>query len=468
MSDMDVDGSTLAYERSAISLGPELSDDALVSGIRTLAASVDAALWRLIALVVEFDDRGLWADDGHRSCAHWLGAHCGIALGAAREKLRVGRALRALPKVSAAFADGTLSYSKARAITRVADADNEDFLLSIARYGSANHLERLVGQYRGSLNAARRDAERESAARLADARRLTCRTDEDGMLIVRARLAPEQGALFLEALERAVERLDADRPLDPADPHPDVSAETSPLEASARTPHDRADARRADALILLAEASLAKGCTGHRGGSDRHHVTVVVDAATLAGADAGQAAECHVPHGPRLALDTVRRLCCDGAVSGVLEKEGEILSIGRRSRAVPPSLRRALARRDGGCRFPGCTAHRFVDAHHVEHWADGGETQLDNLVLVCTHHHRLLHEGGFSVSRDADGRRFAFRTPAGRIVEAHIAPVSAETPLPAVAPSEWGWDGSSMDWSFAVGELQRGRRESAALPHATA
>ena len=272
--------------------------------------------------------------------------------------------------------------------------------------------------------------------------------------MLRARLAPEDGALLVKALDTALERLDADRPLDPSDPHPDVSAETSPTDEPARSAHDRADARRADALSLIARESV-RTCTGRRGSADRHHVTVVVDAETLTGGDAGQAAECHVPHGPRLPLDTVRRLCCDGGVSGLLERDGRAISVGRRSRAIPPAMRRALLRRDGGCRFPGCTAHRFVDGHHVQHWANGGETSLDNLVTVCGHHHRLLHEGGFSVERIGDA--FAFRTPAGRLVGEGAERVSAETPLTPHGPSDWEWDGSTMDYSFAVEELQRSR-----------
>ena len=440
--------------------GTSLSDDALVDAVRAMAATVDAATSRLVALIVELDERGLWADEGHRSCAHWLSCRCGIALGAAREQLRVGRALRELPRTAAAFADGTLSYSKARAITRVADPGNEDFLLSVAEHGSASHLERLVARFRGSMDAARREAERDLAARLADERRLSHHYDEDGMLVLRARLPPEEGALVVQALERAVEQLGEDRPIDPADPHEDVSAETPAIDAPARTAPDRLDARRADALALIARASLARGCAHARRTADRHHVSVVVDAATLAGADAGEAAECHVPHGPRLAFDTVRRLCCDGAVSGILERDGEALSIGRRTRAIPPSIRRALERRDGGCRFPGCTAHRFVDGHHIRHWADGGETSLENLVLVCGHHHRLLHEGGYHVERTSRGAgrharvEHVFRTPNGHVIEARAARTSPATPPPPRPASDWEWDGSVMDWSIALDELE--------------
>ena len=129
---------------------------------------------------------------------------------------------------------------------------------------------------------------------------------------------------------------------------------------------------KAIALAPIAEEALASGGReDRRTGSDRHHVTVVVDATTLAKGDAGEAAECHIPNGPALPVDTVCRLCCDGAVSGILEKDERVLSVGRRTRAIPPSIRRALLRRDAGCRFPGCTAHRYVDGHHIRHRPNG-------------------------------------------------------------------------------------------------
>ena len=101
---------------------------------------------------------------------------------------------------------------------------------------------------------------------------------------------------------------------------------------------------------------------------------------------------------------TSRRIACDSTLVTIKEdKTGEPLSIGRRSRTIPPPMRRALRVRDKGCRFPGCTNTRFVDGHHIQHWADGGETSLDNLVTLCRHHHHLVHEGGFVCEKSADG-----------------------------------------------------------------
>ncbi len=120
----------------------------LAAEICTLAGHINAAHHRFLILIAEFDRRNGWSDGGTQSCAHWLNWQCGIGLGAAREKVRVARALAALPKVSAAMASGKLSYSKAREITRVGDAHNEDYLLSIAEHGTAAHVENLVRAYR--------------------------------------------------------------------------------------------------------------------------------------------------------------------------------------------------------------------------------------------------------------------------------------------------------------------------------
>jgi hypothetical protein len=105
-----------------------------------------------------------------------------------------------------------------------------------------------------------------------------------------------------------------------------------------------------------------------------------------------------------VAIETARRLACDASLVRLLERDGQPLRIGRKTRAVPPALRRALNARDRGCRFPGCGSRRFLDAHHIEHWVDGGATDLDNLLQLCGHHHRLLHEGGYRITRGPGGR----------------------------------------------------------------
>jgi Domain of unknown function (DUF222)/HNH endonuclease len=234
--------------------------------------------------------------------------------------------------------------------------------------------------------------------------------DDDGSLLLRGRLPAEEGALVIAAIEAARERARDEA----------KAAATEHAGASAEAPSPTVGEQRADALLALAEATLADAQAGRSGG-DRHQVVVHVDTATLRdGGDDGE--RCELDNGVPLPADTARRLSCDASLVRLLERDGRPLSVGRKTRSIPPALRRALAARDRGCRFPGCTARR-VDAHHIEHWADGGQTKLTNLVQLCRHHHRLLHEGGYALTRGHDGT-LTFRRPDGR----RVAPCPATPP----------------------------------------
>ena len=167
--------------------------------------------------------------------------------------------------------------------------------------------------------------------------------------------------------------------------------------------------RRADALAWMAERMFESGDAPALA-PDRHEIVVHVEADVLAD---GRAGRCEIEHRTAIAAETARRLCCDAGIVPVVDgPNGEPLSVGRRTRSVPPSVRRALASRDRGCRFPGCTATHRLHGHHVRHWANSGETSLDNLILLCPTHHRLVHEGGFDVQRLDDGA-FRFTNPNG-------------------------------------------------------
>ncbi|HUP22183.1 MAG TPA: DUF222 domain-containing protein [Thermoanaerobaculia bacterium] len=379
--------------------------DQLGDEIAELAAHIGAATHRLLVLLREFDGREGWSS-GFRSCAHGLSWRTGIDLGAAREKVRVARALGDLPLISEAMRCGELSFSKVRALTRVAAAATEEELLHFARAGTASHVEKLVRAWR----RCKRLEEIERANESHEQRSLQYHFDEDGMLVLRCRLDPEVGELLVRALEAAQEELYRRQSVpDPADPAEPPSAEQ----------------RRADALALLAESALGGGLAAVSAGqhrtADRHQVVVHVESLDEETCDGG-VLEC----GERVSAETCRRLACDaGTVTMVEGASGEILSVGRKTRTVPPAIRRALERRDRGCRFPGCTS-RFCDAHHVEHWADGGATSLANLLLLCRRHHRAVHEEGFSVEllRNGEAR---FRRPDGRLLPVSPAP----PPLPA-------------------------------------
>jgi hypothetical protein len=374
--------------------------------ITELAAHLDAGEYRFLVLVEAFDREEGWSGTGIASCAHWLNYRCGISIGVAREKVRVARKLPELPQISKAFSEGRVSYSKVRAMTRVGTPQNEDALLNVALHGTANHVERQVRLYR---QVKRREALAAGNLRQAQ-RELTWYVDDAGCWVFRGRFTAEQGAVISQALEAALEiqfRESRDEP-------DEVAKEIEHGEICQPGVSEPIAQRRADALERIATAYLAAPEAGGSGG-DRYTVNLHADIETLK-AD-GIGAEAELEAGSRCTLvpaETSRRLTCDAGVVYWLEKaDGEPLSAGRKTRTIPPAIRRALKRRDGGCRFPGCSATRFVDAHHVQHWADGGETRLENLVLLCRRHHRLVHEGGFGIeARSAGG--FVFTLPGGK------------------------------------------------------
>jgi Domain of unknown function (DUF222) len=399
---------------------------ALEREITELASHIHAATCRWLCLVAEYDRREGWASWSCRSCAHWVSWRCGVALVAAREHVRVARRLDSMPLVREAFAEGRLSYSKVRALTRVDGVEREAELLELAQHATASQLDRVVRAYRGVVAA-------EHTVRGGRPERwLTWSHDDDGSLLLQGRLPAEEGALLIAAVEAAAT---AGPPDTPAGASPSISSDArdTPAGESAVS----ASEARADALLLVADSFLATGPTDRSGG-DRHQVVLHVDAPTLRTRERGE--RCELEDGAPLAADTARRLACDAAIVPLLERAGKPIGVGRKTRSIPPALRRALMARDRGCRFPGCEAHRFVDAHHIELWADGGPTDLGNLVHLCRHHHRLLHEGGYAITRTAKGT-LTFRRPDGRAIPACPTPpagrltgIRARTERRQVAP----------------------------------
>jgi Domain of unknown function (DUF222)/HNH endonuclease len=418
---------------SSSSLGDRLADlplELIEREIESLAAQINAGCARWLELVAEFDRREGWGGTGCRTTCEWVAWRCALTPRSAREHVRVARALPALPEIRAAFVHGELSYSKVRALSRVADAQSEADLLELARHATAAQLERMVRAARRATAADADEAQRQSSVRWYW-------DDDDGCLHIDARLPPEDGATFLRALEAARDALHARRNAEAVTDHSGNRADGSAEPLAATEPSGSAEPPRtpspsnAESLVALAEAALARPPTGLPGG-ERYQVFIHVDAKTLAtdspGASVTGPGECAIADGPGISPETARRLACDSSVVALLEHNGEPLSVGRRTRTVPPSIRRALVARDGRCQFPGCERRRFVDAHHIQHWARGGETALDNLVLLCRHHHRLVHEGGFSVSRDQLGHG-RFTRPDGRPITASPSTRARPDPL---------------------------------------
>lgn len=359
----------------------------LEAEITELAGHLAAAECRWLLLVAEYDRRAGYEEWGRRSCAHWLSAYCGLDMRAAREKVRVGRALEDLPAIADAFAAGNLSYSKVRALTRVATPANEADLVMLAGHATAVQVEHIVRSYRGVLTA-------EEEVEVANERHVTRFVrfdwDDDGSLVIHGRMPAELGAIVMEAFDAARGQV--------AD---DVLVENGPAGPSSEVAPPAFAATNADALVMMAETLLASGPAARTGG-DRFQIVLNGEVNVLT--DDAPGGVCQLDHGPVLAPETLRRLACDASVVFVLRDEhGNPIDISRKTRTIPPSTRRAVRARDEGCRFPDCGERFFIDVHHVRHWARGGTHELTNLLELCWFHHRLVHEGGWGVRLDAEG-----------------------------------------------------------------
>jgi hypothetical protein len=440
----------------------------LEAQICELAGHLAAATCRFLVLLGDFDARRGWASWEMGSCAQWLSWKCQMSSGTAREHVRVARALRDLPVIRARFAAGRLSYAKVRALTRIAAPATEAGLAELAGPMTANQLERFARAHRRVTRAD------DAGARVR--RRLTWRVEEDGSLSGAFRLPPLQGAVLLKALRAACAELAGQA----GDLRGDVSAETraSPETPAADTQAVRTSSDLADGLVAVAESFLAGKVAG---ADDAEVYQVVVHAGTDAltgpaapAADPGVSAEtpaaparvpgdpadparCHVGDGPAISVSTAQMLACTAALSWMTHGDaGAVLALGRRRRRPSSAIRRAARERDGcRCRFPGCESRR-TDLHHIQHWVNGGRTDLDNLISLCPYHHKVVHDrgyliaasppGGFSFSRP-DGTPLPacppLPEPDGPIDQAHDADITPDTIIPP-------WYGERLDLNHAI------------------
>lgn len=414
-----------------------LDDAALADRIRRYAGDIAAATARFLLAIGEFDERGGWVGSGIRSCAQWLSWKCALSPRTARDHVRVAAALRNLPRTRAAFLRGELSYSKVRAITRVADADTEKDLVDTARSSTASQLDRLVRGLRGVPDPSP-DADDRRQQRPRPAHRLSWRWDQPtGDLVLSGRLPAEDGAALLAAFTHA----EAER---------SRTADESGPDASGPAP---SDARHA--LVTMAETVLTADAPAFSPAAD---VSFIVDRHG-AHADGGTALT-----GPAAAM-----ALCSPSGRRVDTAGGAVLRFGRKRRAPSQGQLRALHLRDGACRHPACGRTRFLHAHHVRHWSRGGATDLDNLVTLCSGCHRALHEGEFGI-RAFGGQRFAFVDSAGdRMDAAPAIPGDAgrvRDPRRRAEAITGDWDGEPLHLQYAVSVLaeawERDRREAAA------
>ncbi|MDO9317266.1 MAG: DUF222 domain-containing protein [Gammaproteobacteria bacterium] len=282
-----------------------------------------------------------------KSPAHWLNYYCGIDLGAAREKVRVAKSLQNFPGIDETFRTGEIIYSKVRAMTRLTKPEHETMLLQVARHGTAQHIEQLVRKYRRTERLSETARDRNNC----EAREFVCHFDEDGMLVLRGRLTPEDGAVFLTAMDAMVSALNP--------PVAESEESEEPEESEEEIPVKTFPQKRADTLLALAEQAMSTMDEGLRplSSAEKYQVMVHIERERVAEGvlhtDRHQCSvECGTDHFP-LSAATTRRLCCDASIVIVLEdSRGDVLNVGRRTRTIPPSIRRALQVRDGG----GCSA----------------------------------------------------------------------------------------------------------------
>jgi Domain of unknown function (DUF222)/HNH endonuclease len=336
----------------------------------------NAALADVLREVARVDADGSWAREGATSTSAWVCGRYRLTRGTAIEWVRVAKALTSLPAISGAARSGQLSWDQLRPLTRFASAETD---AELARSAPSMSAPELWDEARRHERIRDRDVEDTHRSRYLSLDWNEQRTE----LYLQGRLGAEQGA----ALERAVSK-------------------RSEEIVVADDPWDPQGARLADALVELASESVGEAVPPI--------LVIHADASVLTEeAPASGRVLCQTEDGTAMSSEAVRRLACDSRIEWMLERDHRPVGIGRRGRTVRGSMLRALRFRDRGCVFPGCGRIRWLKAHHVVHWAHGGGTDLENLVLVCDAHHRLVHEGGWSI-RGRPGRDLRFLDPRGR------------------------------------------------------
>lgn len=395
------------------------TDRELAGSMGSLGAAISASQRDVLRYVREVDRRQLWSKDGCRNMGQWLAPRFGISVSAGMRWTHAAHALEHLPLTSVAFERGQISLDQVLQLTRFARAETEKQLLRYAR--------------RASLNALRKKADLATRPPLEEhidnhhARYLEIRRFNDaGAIYLEGLLPADEGALVAKALRRIVDQLPDMPALEQEVPAQEVpewaraeGLDSFPVETVAVK--DGLPQRLADALVVLASNQIANDPD-----PDRATVVVTTSLAALRSDDLG----CELDGSGVIHPEVARRISCDCRLQFVLCGDDEVaVGIGRADRNIPPSLRRAMLARDGGCTFPGCGTKRFVDGHHVWHWEDGGPTNLDNLTTVCHFHHKLLHEFGWNVFLDRNQLSHWLR-PDGRSYEP--GPLTAD-PAPPLA-----------------------------------
>ena len=464
--------------------------DALGDQIAKMSVHLDAAMHRLLTAIREFDIASGWHVQGALSCAHWLAWRVGWDLRTARERVRVARKLAELPLVDEQLRTGVMSYSQARAISRVATAEKEELWIEYATRMPASQLDKLCSSYQnvqaydqahsaitGAVAGTTSGAV--LAAQVAALRSVTRRSLDNGMVKFEVVLASDEAAIVWAALNAGIATAPTatdkiptvSTPAEPTSTYPTVTTGAAPTAASASgTAHTPAEhllatpptakatmsvdrgRQRADAFMGIIQDRLR----GARPLRTPIEIIITVPHAGLHGS-AEPSDLAMMADGEVIATSTARRLCCDaGVVVAHVDAHGVPLSVGRKTRTIPTAIMRALRLRDRTCRFPGCMHSRYVDGHHIKHWANGGETALSNLMLLCSAHHTLLHEGGCRVEADG-GHGWNFFDHRNRRIDAPPARTTSNHDHAALTitanTNASKWTGEPNDYARCIDNL---------------
>jgi hypothetical protein len=358
----------------------QMGDAELADELAIMRSGIDRLEAQFSRRLVRFEAVKGYETAGAANLISWLRWKCRMGTSSAARRLHMARQLIELPQTESAWRRGDISTGHAAVIGRTVDelgADAartvEPALLEAAEHAHPGHVWLVGQQVRHTID---RDGALVAASAAYARRRLNLTTTMDGALELVGLLDGEGGALLRTAID----------------------ALTRPLPGDDRV----ASQRRADALVELARRQLDGGSLPASGGQ-RPHLTVTIPWDALRGSGNSPPAELEWA-GP-IVDEAALRLSCDGVRTTVtLDEDGMPVGVGRATRTIPPSMRRALVVRDRGCRFPGCDRPPpWTDAHHIVHWGQGGRTELSNLVMLCRPHHRLVHEDGWSLELTGDG-----------------------------------------------------------------
>ncbi|MFM7685695.1 MAG: DUF222 domain-containing protein [Actinomycetota bacterium] len=448
-----------------------LPTEQLEAWICQMSANLSAAEHDWLVAIAEFDTRNGWHGWGIASCAHWLSWQVGLDHRTAREKLRVGHALRRFPAIAAAMASGQLSYSKVRALTRIATPQNEATLAMWGLAATSNQVERIVAGYCRSLRSQRDRTQQQWAGRA-----MHHSTDDDGGVTITLKLPADAAIELLSAVEHFV-------------------VPAAPLDDGTREP---LSARRADAAVQMARVAHTAD-TAPRGGGEGGKsaapavVTLHVDLQTLlddadtdpdtgpdtgpgSGPHAGRQPDhdgpgdgapehrtCHVdgapgvvPHPLAVTATTALRLLCGADLEALLHQARHPIGVTERRALVRGRLRRHVLLRDGTCRYPDCSRAAALDVHHIHHRHHGGTNHTDNLVSLCAYHHRLVHEGGWRITGNPDNGVLTFTSPTGHSVSTARTDQPCGTAEAVLAKGRTAadgrgqWAGDRLDLGVAV------------------